>query len=367
MFYAVTFAVLLLVFTLLMAVSAGPVDGVAAGRVIEPELAPPRTYEPGPRKAVVGTSIFTMPRAFTTLEQRLAELGELIDEMAADAHARHGRGLDLAALTESAVTAGRRGSLVERALPLAGPVEAYFAAKAREHNTHLVVSFAMLEDAEQEIVSNVAVLFDRQGSVAGIYRKVFLVARPADDALEGGKQPGTRFPVFDLDFGRVGMQICYDMGYDDGFDALAAQGAELIIWPTASPQTVRPAARARIHELYIVSATRRNNASIIDPLGEVVAQVEPPGRVVTHELDLDYRIAHWQPGLNNGRALRRVFGDRVGFRYSEREDYGIFWSNDPATPIAAMLDEAGVMTDQAQRQRTRVMREAAVVDAEAVR
>ena len=358
MIYATTtivFVLLALALAVVLAMSASPMGEV--GPVREPAPVEPAERDPGPRKAIVGTSIFSIFGEFTTLEDRLEELGALVDEMAADARERHGRGPDIVALTEVSINAGRKGSLVERAVPLEGAVQDYFAAKAREHETHIVVCFNMLEDAEREIVSNSAVIFDRRGEVAGIYRKVFLTARPGQELPEGGKWHGTRWPVFDLDFGRVGVQICYDMGFADGVDALAAQGAELIIWPSASPQTMVPSMWARQHELYIVSATPRDNASVFDPLGQVVAQVEPPGQVVTHELDLDFRIVHWQPGLDEGRPLVERFGERIGFRYSTREDYGIFWSNDASKPIGAMLEEAEIVTDAAQRRRTRVLRE----------
>jgi predicted amidohydrolase len=94
---------------------------------------------------------------------------------------------------------------------------------------------------------------------------------------------------------------------------------------------------------------------VFDPLGEIVAQTTREG-VVTCEIDLDFRIVHWQAALRNGEALRERYGDKVGFRYSETEDYGIFWSNDPGLPIGKMLDESGIITDDAHRDRSREVR-----------
>ena len=74
--------------------------------------------------------------------------------------------------------------------------------------------------------------------MAGIYRKVHPVASQQTDRLEGGVLPGKDFPVFTCDFGKVGVQICYDMFFDDGWAALARKGAELVIWPTQSPQII---------------------------------------------------------------------------------------------------------------------------------
>ena len=47
-------------------------------------------------------------------------------------------------------------------------------------------------------------------------------------------------------------------------------------------------------------------------------------------------------GLKNGAALKEEYGDKVGFRYYEDEDQGIFWSNDPALPIGRMAQSIGV-------------------------
>ncbi len=54
--------------------------------------------------------------------------------------------------------------------------------------------------------------------------------------MEGGTTPGKNLPVFDCDFGKLAIQICYDMEFDRGWQELARQGAELIAWPTQSPR-----------------------------------------------------------------------------------------------------------------------------------
>src|SRR5439155_3394062 len=83
-------------------------------------------------------------------------------------------------------------------------------------------------------------------------------------------------PVFDCDFGKLGIQICYDIDFDYGGRELARKGAELVAWPTQSPQTSQPPARARRHHCYIVSSTWRNNASIFEPTGKIVSQEKRP-------------------------------------------------------------------------------------------
>lgn len=83
--------------------------------------------------------------------------------------------------------------------------------------------------------------------------------------LEGGVHPGAEYNVIELDFGRVGIQICYDVNFPEGWQRLKERGAELVLFPTQSPQLTRPAMYAASHEYWVVSSTFRNNASLFEP------------------------------------------------------------------------------------------------------
>jgi hypothetical protein len=200
----------------------------------------------------------------------------------------------------------------------------------------------------------------------GTYRKVHLVVNTDTGSMEHGCTPGKDEPVFQCDFGKLGIQICYDMEFDDGWRELARAGAELVAWPTQSPQTSQPASRARRNHYYIVSSTWRNNASIFEPTGKIVSQVKwpasektveagnltaPEGNILVQELDLSYAILPWSSALKNGEGLKKVYGDKVGYRYYEDEDCGMFWSNDPHMTIRQMLRGLGLLEEQEELQR----------------
>lgn len=303
----------------------------------------------GPRKVIIATAVRTMFNWFPPLEDRLNVLAGLVDEMAEQAGRQYpGHGLDLAVLPETAVWRAE-GSAKDRCVPLEGPVLDTMGAKARQHETYLVVAMYLTENDTDH--SNAAVVLNRQGEVAGIYRKVFAV--PGEDGLlEGGIQAGKDFPVFECDFGRIGAQICYDMMFDDGWPVLARKGAEIVVWPTQSPQTARPACRALTHRYYVVSSTWRNNAAIYEPTGMTAAQITDQG-VLAHQIDLDYVLLGWAANLRGGAALKEKYGDRIGFNYYEAEDRGIFWSNDPDMPIRRMIAEAGFAEDFQELARAR--------------
>jgi predicted amidohydrolase len=295
-----------------------------------------------PRKVVVGTAIYGPYGKYPGLDERLRELCGLVDEMAARAGKQNlVHGLDLALLPETTVTS-TRGTATERAIPLRGKVQDTIGALARKHRCYVLLPMDLADDGPNgACCSNAAVLFDRKGEVAGVYRKGHPVAYVNSDALEGGITPGADVPVFQSDFGRLGVQICWDIQFPDGWDALGARGAEIVAWPTASPATVLPAARAAAHRYYVISSTWRDNATVFEPTGMVAAQALPPQRVLVHQLDLSYAILGWSSFLRDGEALREKFGEKVGLHYSTREDMGLFWSNDPSTSIGSMIRSIG--------------------------
>ena len=305
-----------------------------------------------PRKVIVGTTMQAFWGIHPGLPKRLEQLAETVDRMTEQAEKTYGRGLDLAVLPETAITGEAGNDAMACSVPLDGPVREVFTRKAREHGCYIVVPTYLLESKEKKQCSNAAILIGRKGEVLGTYRKMHLVVSDRG-IMEGGSTPGTTVPVFHCDFGKLGIQICYDMEFDYGWSEMARKGVELIAWPTQSPQTAHPAFRAMQRRCYIVSSTWRHNASIFEPTGKIRAQITPPESILVHELDLSYALLPWSSKLHKGEALRAVYGDRVGFRYYEDEDCGIFWSNDPKTPVAEMVRSLGLLENEEEFDRVR--------------
>ena len=304
-----------------------------------------------PRKVIVGTAMQSFWGEYPGLQKRLEQLEAIVDRMAEQSNTKYGRGLDLAILPEVAVNGEISGDIVTSSVAFEGPVREAFARTAQKHHCYIVVPMYLLENVERKKCSNVAILVGRKGEIVGTYRKLHLAVPAGSDPMEGGMTPGKEAPVFDCDFGKLGMQICFDMEFDSGWEQLARQGAELVAWPTQSPQTAHPAFRALQHRYYIVSSTWRNNASIFEPTGKITAQIRPPDQVLAQEIDLSYAILPWSSKLQNGDALRKKYGDKVGFRYYEDEDCGIFWSNDAGTTIGQMVRSIGVAESEDELQR----------------
>jgi hypothetical protein len=69
-------------------------------------------------------------------------------------------------------------------------------------------------------------------------------------------------------------------------------------------------------------------------------------------------VLHWDADLEEGAAASRMFGDRIGFRYHRDQDMGIFWSNDPAKTIGAMLASLGLSPADLEVERLRAVQDA---------
>ncbi len=287
-----------------------------------------------------------------SLETRLRQMEAYVDTMAIEAESDPAlKRLDLAVLPETLLT--RPGDTTPQQAVRIDEVLPRVAACAQRHGCYVVVGTLLLEAGPPPRYSNVALLVDRTGKLAGVYRKVHPVAPQGSDSIEGGTTPGSEFPVFDCDFGKLGIQICFDMLYSDGWEALAKRGAEIVALPSASPDTVHPCAYALQHQYYIVSAAPRDHAAVYSPLGLIEAEATETGAVLVHQIDLSYVILHWEAVLEEGAALTKKFGDRVGYHYYRSQDAGVFWSNDPTTTIGQMIGALNLVDSDANAERVR--------------
>jgi predicted amidohydrolase len=326
---------------------------LAPGLMAAEETGVKSTSDLPPRKVIVGTAMQALWGEYPGLENRLEQLSGMIDRMAAESEKRYGRGLDVAVLPEFAVTGEASADIVASSVAFDGPVREVFARRAREHRCYIVVPMYLLEDKDKRLCSNAAILIGRKGEVVGIYRKVHLAVADGSDSLEAGATPGKEVPVFECDFGKLGIQICFDIRFDYGWNELARKGAELVVWPTQSPETSRPAFRAAQNRYYVVSSTWRNNASFFEPTGKIIAQIKPPEQILVQQLDLSYAILPWSSKLKNGAALKEKYGDKVGFHYYEDEDEGIFWSNDSRVMAGQMVRSLGLSQQEQELKRIR--------------
>lgn len=111
--------------------------------------------------------------------------------------------------------------------PIDGPYARRLAEMAVRFHSYVCTTFSLRD--ERNLLRNAAVIFDRQGKLAGTYYKVHLTMSEA----EKGFVPGESFQVFDLDFGKAGILTCWDNWFSESCRIVAGMGAELILFPLA--------------------------------------------------------------------------------------------------------------------------------------
>jgi predicted amidohydrolase len=202
---------------------------------------------------------------------------------------------DLILLPEGITVVGTGKTYAEVAETVPGPTTAKLAGLARARKAWVA---AGIYERDGRAVYNTAVLIDREGRVAGRYRKVYL---PREE-VERGLTPGDSWPVFQTDFGRVGLMICYDVFFPDPARALAAQGAELILLPIWGGDETLAAARAIENKVFLAAAGYDHPTYIMDPDGRRVAQAPQRGEIALAEIDLSRRYT--DPWLGDMRTRR---------------------------------------------------------------
>ena len=122
-------------------------------------------------------------------------------------------------------------ALFDIAEPIPGPSTERLSAIAREEK--VVVIASLFERRAPGLYHNTAAVLDRDGSLAGIYRKMHI----PDDPLYYEKfyfTPGDLgFRAFDTAAGKIGTLVCWDQWYPEGARITALQGANVLFYPTA--------------------------------------------------------------------------------------------------------------------------------------
>ena len=115
--------------------------------------------------------------------------------------------------------------------PIPGPSTEYYGALAKAFGVVIVTS--LFERRAAGLYHNTAVVFERDGKIAGKYRKMHIPDDPAYYEKFYFTPGDIGFEPIDTSVGRLGVQVCWDQWYPEGARLMALRGAELLIYPTA--------------------------------------------------------------------------------------------------------------------------------------
>lgn len=119
----------------------------------------------------------------------------------------------------------------DQAEPIPGPSTDRFGALARELGIVLVIS--LFEKRAPGLYHNTAVVLEKDGSIAGKYRKMHIPDDPAYYEKFYFTPGDLGFLPIPTSVGRLGVLVCWDQWYPEAARLMAMQGAELLIYPTA--------------------------------------------------------------------------------------------------------------------------------------
>jgi predicted amidohydrolase len=130
-----------------------------------------------------------------------------------------------------------RDNLTKLAEPLSGTSVTQVAKIAQEHNTHIIFGMPERSEESQGLFYNSSVLVYPDERVER-YRKMHLANfGPFEEHLYFGY--GTDLPVFETEFGKLGMLICFDCFFPELSKIYALKGADMLVTISASPSTTR--------------------------------------------------------------------------------------------------------------------------------
>ena len=115
--------------------------------------------------------------------------------------------------------------------PIPGPSTNFFGELARQLGVVIVTS--LFEKRAPGLYHNTAVVMERDGNIAGIYRKMHIPDDPAYYEKFYFTPGDLGFHPIQTSVGRLGVMVCWDQWYPEAARLMALQGAELLIYPTA--------------------------------------------------------------------------------------------------------------------------------------
>jgi predicted amidohydrolase len=152
-------------------------------------------------------------------------------------------------------------------------------------------------------------IIDRNGLVIASYDKNHLV-------MEENSKLGAKYSedllVLDLDFGRVGFAVCFDLNFTELLDKYRNQGVEVLIFSSEYHGGLMQSYWAyQLRSFFAGSIRPPAPSSIVSPLGEIVAKSTNYHNYVTDTINLDYFIIHLDENWDKITNMKQKYGSKV--------------------------------------------------------
>ena len=226
-----------------------------------------------------------------------------------------------------------------------GPVTSRIAEFAKKNNCYVACPVYTKKAGN---FYNSCLLIDRKGNIAGAYNKM----HPVKDEIITGKEgkdaigvlPGAKDqPVIETDFGKVGIQICYDANWQDGWENYKKQGAEIFLFSSQFPGGRMLNYIAWRYGCYIISSTG-SDARIVDMSGNDLHSSSTFVRYAWAEINLEKVNADTWPTNERLPDLFNKYGNRLGIKVWDNTGVITIESLDQDIKVRDVLKEFKIMT-----------------------
>jgi predicted amidohydrolase len=235
--------------------------------------------------------------------------------------------------------------------PLPSPTAQRVGQWARKQRCYVVCPL-LVRDGER--VTNSALLIDRQGEVIGRYDKI----RPTEGELKKIAPGSADPPVFQTDFGIIGIQICFDVNWHQQWQRLKEKGAQIVFFPAAYPAARHLAAHAWRHQYFVVSSTRTRSSSIFDITGEKLETTGMFRQWAGAVLPVGKRLFEIDFHVGKMRQIERKYGQRVRVAWYHDDDLVTLTALDPDLTVDDLISEFGLIPHTAYIERAQKAQDA---------
>ena len=209
-----------------------------------------------------------------------------------------------------------------------------FQEKARSNSCYITYpSFHQLDDGSWR---NSIRLIDRDGNVAGSYRKNHLVI---EENTVMGAMCGSEATVIETDFGRVGFAICFDLNFEPIRKRYVELSPDLMVFSSMYHGGLMQAYWAYFLRCHFVSAICGLKSEIISPVGETLAATTNYIEHVTKAINLDCTLCHLDYNWEKLDALKLKYGADVTIHDPGFLGSVLITSETNAITADAMIDE----------------------------
>ncbi len=214
-----------------------------------------------------------------------------------------------------------------------GPTTNHLSRWAQKYSCYVICPILTRSEGR---IFNSAILIDRQGKIVGRYDKI----RPTEGELDRSICPGKIDPpVFQTDFGKIGIQICFDVNWRPQWRRLKEKGADIIFFPSAYPAARQLKTLAWLNQCFIVSSAQTRASSIFDISGDIIATTGKYRRWAGAVLPVGKRLFEIDFHIGKMRKIKQKYGPKVSIQWYHDDDLVSLASLDPELTVADLIDE----------------------------